>query len=391
MSTSGAEIPPGPPNMAMAATTTLRRSKPGIWRALLLRVQVQWVKSLIKLRPLHLDKWRQHLLQDPDQGFLLYVVEHGLCLTEETARIAPYNVKNYSSICKHRAHVAAALAPDIESRRIPPPAVGMTSLYIHALGAVPKTANSVRVIHDLSRPIGRALNEHMQEVTFQFESLDDAIALMKPGCYMAKVDIEGAYRHVPICPLDWEKLAFLGPNGVEFWDGFLPFGTKIACEVFNRFGAAIKRMMACLDIRCIIVYVDDFLIVAATPSEIWRAYFALRALLLRLGFLVNMKLHKSVPPSQICTFLGIESDSVLMEASLDAFKLSLTLSLSEKILRKKAIKRRNLESVAGKLNSIAKVVYGGRTFLRQISMLSTLSATNRILFLSVAAFERIYR
>lgn len=182
---------------------------------------------------------------DPDRDFLLYVVEHGLCLTDETARIAPYNCKNYSSISKHRAHVEAALAPDIVSRRIFSPPAGMSSPYIHALGAVPKTADSVRVIHDLSRPIGRALNEYnMQEITFQFENLDDAIALMTPGCYMAKVDIEGAYRHVPICPLDWAKLAFLGPDDVEYWDGFLPFGAKIACEVFNHFGAAIKRMMA---------------------------------------------------------------------------------------------------------------------------------------------------
>jgi hypothetical protein len=244
----------------MAATTTLRRSKPGIWRELLPPVQVPWVESLIELRPLRSDRWRQHLRQDPDHEFLLYVVEHGLCLTEETACIAPYNCKNYNSILKHRAHVAAALAPDIASRRIFSPPAGMTSSYIHALGAVPKTEDSVRVIHDLSRPIGRALNKHMQEITFQFESLDDAIALMTPGCYMAKVDIEGAYRHVPICPLDWAKLAFLGPDGVEFWNGILPFSAKIAREVLNRFGAAIKRMMARLGIRCIIVYVDDFLL-----------------------------------------------------------------------------------------------------------------------------------
>lgn len=62
-------------------------------------------------------------------------------------------------------------------------------------------------------------------------------------------------------------------------------------------------------------------------------------------------LHKSVPPSQICTFLGIELDSVLMEARLDAPKLCLTLTLLEKILRKKAIQRRDLESVAGKVRA----------------------------------------
>jgi hypothetical protein len=77
-----------------------------------------------------------------------------------------------------------------------------------------------------------------------------------------------------------------------------------------------------------------------------------------------------------------------MEARLNAAKLSLTLALLEKILRKKAIKRRDLESVAGKLNWIAKVVYGGRTFLRRI-IDAIQFAISPILFPSLAACARI--
>lgn len=79
-----------------------------------------------------------------------------------------------------------------------------------------------------------------------------------------------------------------------------------------------------------------------------------------------MKPHKTVFPSHICTFLGICLDSVRMEARLDDAKLASTLELLQRILRKKAVKRRELESLAGKLNWIARVVYGGRTFLRRI-------------------------
>lgn len=115
-----------------------------------------------------------------------------------------------------------------------------------------------------------------------------------------------------------------------------------------------------------VVYVDDFLIIAATENEAWRAYFALRALLRSLGFAVNMKPHKSVFPTQVCTFLGVCLDSVRIEARLDDAKLATTLDLLQRVLRKKAIKRRDLESIAGKLNWLARVVYGGQTFLRRI-------------------------
>ena len=296
----------------------------------------------------------------------MYVVEHGLCLTSDTTRIGPYKCRNYSSISQYRSQVLEALAPDLEHSRIFRPPVGVSSSYIHALGAVPKTADSVRVIHDLSRPIGRSLNDHMQSVGFKFQTIDDAIELMGPNCFMAKVDIEGAYRHVPIDPLDWDKLAFIHPDGYEVFDGFLCFGANFACEVFNRIRLAIKRMMARLGIRCLVVYVDDFMIIARSESEAWRAYFALRALLRSLGFSVNMKPHKTIFPSQVCNFLGVCLDSVRMEARLDDAKLANTLELLRRVLRKKAIKRRDLESVAGKLNWIARVVYGGRTFLRCI-------------------------
>jgi hypothetical protein len=70
---------------------------------------------------------------------------------------------------------------------------------------------------------------------------------MGPNCYMAKVDIEAAYRHVPIDPYDWDKTAFCWPtDALEdlYFDGYLQFGLKNACEVFNRIGRAIIRMMA---------------------------------------------------------------------------------------------------------------------------------------------------
>ena len=310
------------------------------------------------------------LRNDEDSEFLLYLVEHGLSLTNGYgAGLPSFKCRNYKSAYEARAAVQAALDPDIVAHRIFRPCEGLTSSFVHALGAIPKTETTVRVIHDHSRPMGRSLNEALSQSNFSFQSVDDAIRLMSPGCYMAKVDIEAAYRHVPIDPYDWDKLAFCWPTDSLthlYFDGYLQFGLKNACEVFNRIGRAIVRMMARRGFKCIVVYVDDFLIICPTQAMAWYAYWALRLLLSKLGFQVNMRKHKCIPPCQVIEFLGITLDSIAMQARLSHIKLTATALLIEDTLQHASITRRSLDKLNGKLNWVCKVVYGGRTFLRRL-------------------------
>jgi hypothetical protein len=144
--------------------------------------------------------------------------------------------------------------------------------------------------------------------------VDDAIKLMTQGCYMARANIEAAYRHVPIDPADWDKLAFRWPDTRLLFDGYMQFGLKNACEIFNRIGKAVVRMMARFGIHCIIDYVDNFSIVCATCSRAWIVFWCLRVQLQRLRFKVNMKSGKSVPPTHVVDFLSITRDSEKMQA-----------------------------------------------------------------------------
>jgi hypothetical protein len=240
---------------------------------------------------------------------------------------------------------------------------------VHALGAVPKTATTVRVIHDHSRPFGRSLNDALSQSNFSFDSVDDAVALMTHKCYMAKVDIEAAYRHVLIDPADWDKPAFTWPTysiSDLYIDGYLQFGLMNACEVFNRIGRAIVRMMARRGFHCVIVYVDDFIIICPDQATTWHAYWALRVLLKKLGFSVNPKPHKLVPPCQLIEFLGVTLDSVNMQARLSPSKLAETLEFVKQTLQRSSITHRSIERLNGKLNWVCKIVYGGRTFLRRL-------------------------
>jgi len=58
---------------------------------------------------------------------------------------------------------------------------------VSALGAIPKPNSSeVRLIHDCSRPHGQALNDYISTHSFKFQTLDDAIALLKPNYFWQK-------------------------------------------------------------------------------------------------------------------------------------------------------------------------------------------------------------
>ena len=75
---------------------------------------------------------------------------------------------------------------------------------VSALGAVPKPdSEDVRLIHDCSMPKGKGFNSYSKVNSFEFQTLDDAIKLLKPGYFMSKIDLKSAYRSVPIHPSNY--------------------------------------------------------------------------------------------------------------------------------------------------------------------------------------------
>jgi hypothetical protein len=145
---------PATPSSSLApAQTTQDIRRPGQWRTCFSSDKVAWIKSLIALRPLDLAAWQCELRGDSDREFLLYLVEHGLSLTDFTTTLSPFRCRNYKSAYLASADVHAALEPDILRQRIFRPFPGDSSQFVHALGAVPKTATTVRVIHDHSRGV----------------------------------------------------------------------------------------------------------------------------------------------------------------------------------------------------------------------------------------------
>lgn len=243
-----------------------------------------------------------------------------------------------------------------------------TPRIISPLAVIPKPDGGVRIIHDCSRPEGSAVNSFVGEIEKQrFQTLDEASKLVTPNCYMAKVDLKTAYRSVNLSSQSQEVtgLKWTFPDGTEytFYDTKLPFGSKLAPHIFHRLSQAVRRMMSRRGFT-IIAYLDDFLICETTKQRCIQALNILLALLRKLGFMINWS--KVVDPTTKLTFLGIEIDSTAMELRLPGEKLSLLKHELAEFSKRKRASKKQLQSIAGKLNWASAVVHGGRVFLRRI-------------------------
>ena len=311
----------------------------------------------------------QELDNDPDKDFLLNGIRYGFDIIDPDVQIKPANCKNHPSAqpgsplyekatkqilkeIENGNYVICDSKPDI----------------ISPMAAIPKPDGDVRLIHDCSRPSGKSVNDYCSsEWKQKFARVDDAASLMTEGCFFARVDLKSAYRSVKISKSSQKatglKWIF---NGKETYlrDTRLCFGAKLSQGIFHRLTQAVKRMMSRRGYDLLIVYLDDFLIIADSKEKCAAALNCLIQLLRKLGFSIHW--GKVVDPTHCITFLGIELDSVSMSLSLPHSKLdSFKLELQEFLQRKRASKRQ-LQAIAGRLSWAAGVVKGGRVFLRFI-------------------------
>ena len=139
-------------------------------------------------------------------------------------------------------------------------------------GVIPKPNSSeARLIHDFFRPHGYAVNEFISTRYVKFQFLYDAIKLLKPNYFMAKIDLNHAYRWRPIYSANNQATGcqwrFSGNDFDScFYDTCLPFGAESSPEIFHRPTQAVRRMMGERGFVNMIVYLDNFHVIGATRS-----------------------------------------------------------------------------------------------------------------------------
>lgn len=329
---------------------------------------------------LRFTAWEEELQGDIDREFILNGLQNGFDIIDKDACPTKIQCENHLS-----ARPGSPLYDKATKQILHEIGMGNYEVVSHPpdiispIGVIAKPDGGVRLIHDCSMPQGQAVNDYCTADWHQrFARVDDAAALVTEGCFMAKIDLQAAYRSVPISKhsqkvtgLHWK----FGNRTVYLRDTKLCFGSRLAPGVFHRLTQAVKRMLKRKGLHATVVYLDDFFIKADTFQECVNALNIVIELLRKLGFSINWR--KVTDPTTRIVFLGIEIDSVSMCLRLPDEKLQ---QVREELLRfqsRKRASKKQLQSLAGKLNFCAGVIFGGRVFLRRIiDSINSLKADN---------------
>ena len=317
------------------------------------------------------DVWCRELTDDDhsDNATLLEGIKHGLHIVDSEVCPDCASMSNYKLAIRsdNFAMVQAPIVEELEEGRYI--VSSDKPQIVSALGAIAKSSGGVWLIHDCSRPPGLALNYHAplgEKLRFQF--VDDAVRLLYPGGYSAKVDLRSAYRSVKLHPsnfaftgLSWN---FSGDDEPTYvFDTRLPFGSSLAPKIFHRLTQAVKHMLAHRGYDKV-AYLNDFYIHETTFQRCMAAVHTLVQLLRSLGFAINWK--KIEGPSTRITFLGIVIDSESFTLELPDDKMYEFRVLLQHFATKRRAGLCHLRQLAGHLNWACQVVRGGRCYLRRI-------------------------
>ena len=284
---------------------------------------------------------------------------------------------NSLSATAHPQVISAFLQQQVEAGFMvgPLPPDACSHISQARMAVVPKkTLGKFRVIVNLSAPESFSVNDniHRELTHVAYSTVDDAVLLMHHlgrQCLMAKIDIQNAYRLIPVHPQDRYCLGISWQNQV-YVDCQLPFGLASSPAIFCAVAEALEWILRSRGVRGIMHYLDDFLLLGSPGTqECEHALQITRSTCLELG--IPLALDKIEGPSTCITFLGIQLNSTTMTVSLPPQKIAeLRLLLSHWSDLRCIRDSHQFQSLIGHLVHATQVVPLGKAFLNRLFPLS---------------------
>ena len=337
------------------------------------------VTNITITTPLHAEAWARRLAAThyPSPAAAVTLVKClrlGVDLGFRGDRTCTQIGPNLSSANDHPTAIADDLAKETEigRRRGPYSQPPFTFFYSNPLGVVFKKGKSKpRVIHHLSWPrsssAGHSVNASTVEFEVKLDAFDKSVQAVRQlgnGCFLSKIDVDSAYRNIPVRPADWPLLGMQWDNKYYF-DIVVQFGLASATAIFEWYSSAAQHIaQRSLAIQYLVHYVDDFMLIMHDHDAAKLKLQQLLALFAELGIPISMK--KLEGPVTSIVFLGILFDTVAMTIRLDDERLAAIHSELAAWNERVSASREELQSLIGILSFAAKVVAPGRTFLRRM-------------------------
>ena len=331
------------------------------------------------ISPLKPGVWEYHLQSLPDRECADYLVsglKQGFRIGFNYEQCSITGARsNMLSALQHSEVIDSYLQEEMKMGRIAGPIDPQScTLHVNRFGVVPKghQTGKWRLILDLSHPEGRSINDGVDPAlcSLTYTSVDWAVRMVLNtgrGALLANLDLESAYRMIPVHPDD---RPLLGMKWREQYmvDATLPFGLRSAPKIFNVVADCLNWVFRKHGVTSI-HYLDDFLIVGRGDSrECDDSLKKALQLCSELGVMVSFK--KLEGPSSTLSFLGILLDTVKLELRLPEEKLHRLKEMIQLWCGRKSCTKRELLSLLGHLHHACQVVAPGRSFLRRMIALS---------------------
>lgn len=235
-----------------------------------------------------------------------------------------------------------------------------------------RDSNSRRIIADLTFPSKYSVNAfilknavwgksrpHTLPTVHEFV---DRFKVSGRNSYMSTVDISRAYKNFRSNPLDWPLLCAYWQNSY-YCDITLPFGARASSMHMQSVANAIIDILAQNDIEAR-MYLDDLITLSPNKQKAIRDQRFVKELLKDLG--LPEAEDKCQFPSRVVEWLGIVINSADMTLSIPAKKVKETLECVRKFRSRGRSKKKELQSVVGRLIHVAKCVSPARLFVSRL-------------------------
>ena len=225
---------------------------------------------------------------------------------------------------------------------------------------VPKKTGDLRPILNL-----KPINGQIHCPSFKMETLESVMLGIRPGDWIASIDLKDAYFHVPVHVAHRPYLRF-AIDGRVYQYKVLPFGLSTSPRTFTK---VLAPVIAFLRTRGLTVfpYLDDILFVAQSSQALSAHMQYAVDILQRAGFVINAA-KSFLQPSQDLVFLGARFITAQNCVCLPEESARNIIALATRFQEGKRLPARLWMSLLGMMAAAGMKVKHARLFKRPIQL-----------------------
>lgn len=320
--------------------------------------------------------WRASATGHHDDTYVLDGIRFGFPLHYTGPPLHRENRDAHSSASQHWSHVQRYVETESNNRALlgpfaAPPFVPWTN--ISPIMTRPKADSAKRrIIVDLSFPDGDNVNAYIHKNIIlgsyhehHLPTVWDTIHVVERMEYQVKLatlDVERAYRNIPVCPLDLPLLGIKVGHSI-YIDAAMPFGARNSSLNMQLIAQFIVRALQNRGITCQ-MYLDDMVLQLSPYQDYYARFAEVMALYRALGLPIS---YAKLPPlADAITYLRIHIDVPARLMSIPLKKIQELEALIKWVLSQQNVAKKIVQRLVGKIKHIARCVDAARLFMARV-------------------------